>query len=405
MDLVVQKYGGTSVATIERIKAVAEHVHGTVQRGSKAVVVVSAMGQQTDELLDLALQVSKDPPRRELDMLLTVGERISMSLLSIALHERGLPSISLTGSQSGILTDEVHGNARIQSVLGDRIKAGLTQKNVIIVAGFQGMSAKSKEITTLGRGGSDLTAVALAHTLQARSCEIYKDVDGVFSADPRIVPDAKIIKQLDWQTMSEICWGGSSVIHARALYLAQKYKIRLEVRSSFNLDRTGTIIFGSDYVESMQVAAIAEKTNMAVAQYEFSSAENPQIIVTEAMRWLWQSGEVPLLSSMVRVDKDVDRVTFIVRSDLTDGLTAHLHTFAKNNKLNHEGTKCRRELSCLTVAGNGFWQNPELVAQISEAVGPKNIIAIDVKNNGLVICLPEKIAKDVQRKLHQQFVK
>lgn len=244
MGLVVQKYGGTSVATIERIKAVAEHVHATVRSGAQAVVVVSAMGQQTDELLDLALQISKNPPRRELDMLLTVGERISMSLLSIALHQRGVPSVSLTGSQSGILTDEVHGNARIQTVLGDRIKAGLSRQNVIIVAGFQGMSAQSKEITTLGRGGSDLTAVALAHALKADSCEIYKDVDGVFSADPRDVPSAKLIRNLSWDEMSDLCWGGSSVIHARALFLAQKFQIPIEVRSSFNLDRPGRRYLG-----------------------------------------------------------------------------------------------------------------------------------------------------------------
>ncbi len=404
MDLIVQKYGGTSVATIERIQAVAEHIQRTVDKGSQVVVVVSAMGQQTDELLNLALQVSKNPPRRELDMLLTVGERISMSLLSIALHERGLPSLSLTGSQSGILTDDVHGNARIKSVLGDRIKAGLSQKNVIIIAGFQGMSANSKEITTLGRGGSDLTAVALAHVLKAKSCEIYKDVDGVFTADPHVVSDARIVRQLDWQTMSEICWGGASVIHARALSLAQKYQIRLEVRSSFSLDRAGTVIFGSKPMESMQVTAIAEKTAMGVAQFEFSAATNPQAVVTEAMQWLWQNGEVPLLSTMVRLDGTTDRITFIVRYDLTTGLGDHLKKFATTSGFTHKATKCFGDLSCLTIAGSGFWQNPELVTQITETIGAVNIAAMDVKNNGVIVCVSQKLAKNIQRQLHDKFM-
>ena len=181
MGLIIQKYGGSSVASLERIKAVADHIKSCAQQGNRLVVTISAMGSQTDELSKLAIAMSPNPPRRELDMLLTAGERISMALLSIALHDRGVDAVSLTGSQCGILTDQTHGNARITKILGDRIRSSLNENRVVIVAGFQGVSPATKEITTLGRGGSDLSAIALAATLKADKCQLFKDVENLMT--------------------------------------------------------------------------------------------------------------------------------------------------------------------------------------------------------------------------------
>src|SRR5690606_30593967 len=197
VPLIVHKYGGSSVKSIERIEAVADHIADRARAGDQLVVTISAMGAQTDELLQMAIQISASPPRRELDMLLTAGERISMALLSIALQKRGHHAVSLTGSQSGILTDETHGNARIHKILGDRIRQGIADNRVVIVAGFQGVSPKTREVTTLGRGGSDLSAVALAAALDAKEVHLYKDVEGVYSADPRIVPNARLLPKIN----------------------------------------------------------------------------------------------------------------------------------------------------------------------------------------------------------------
>src|SRR5689334_6573371 len=215
MPVVVQKYGGTSVADPERIRAVAARVAAARREGDQLAVVVSAMGQTTDELLRLAHQISARPSRRELDMLLTVGERVSMALLAMALHDLGVDAISFTGSQSGILTDGTHNAARIIDIRPERLRAALAAGHVVIVAGFQGVNPRTKEITTLGRGGSDTTAVALAAALGPAECEIYTDVPGVFTADPRVVKDARVIPSLSYAACSALAHLGGRVLHAR----------------------------------------------------------------------------------------------------------------------------------------------------------------------------------------------
>ncbi|MEO6462127.1 MAG: aspartate kinase, partial [Candidatus Eisenbacteria bacterium] len=219
MPILVQKYGGTSVGTPERIEAVAERVVAAKARGNDLIVVVSAMGETTDHLLALARRISPHPPRRELDMLLSAGERISMALLAMALEKRGARAASFTGSQSGILTDGGHGQARISDVRPIRLRDALTTGTIIIVAGFQGVSP-AKEITTLGRGGSDTTAVALAAAFGAEACEIYTDVSGVYTADPRRVPAARRIPALSYRAMSALAHRGAQVLHARSVDLA-----------------------------------------------------------------------------------------------------------------------------------------------------------------------------------------
>lgn len=232
MALIVQKYGGTSVADPERIRAVAEHVAFTKRHGNDVVVVVSAMGKSTDNLIKLANEVSSVQPARELDMLLTTGERISMTLVCMALAGVGVDAISFTGSQVGIITDTVHTKAKILEVKGDRVREALAQGKVCVVAGFQGLST-DKEITTLGRGGSDTTAVALAAALNADSCEIYTDVTGVFSADPRIVPQARKLQHVNFDEMLEMAGAGSKVLALRSVEFARNHNVPIQVRSSF----------------------------------------------------------------------------------------------------------------------------------------------------------------------------
>ncbi len=228
--IVVQKFGGSSVADVEKMRKVAARVKARRDEGWQLVVVVSAMGDTTDELLQLAKKISADPPRRELDMLLTCGERISMALLSMALQELGVPAISFTGSQSGIITDDTHSQARIVEVKPGRIEAELANGKVVIVAGYQGVSLK-KEVTTLGRGGSDTTAVALAAALGA-DCEIYSDVDGVFSADPRVVPSAKKLDSLTYEEMQELASAGAKVLNAQAVEFAREKGIVIHAKST-----------------------------------------------------------------------------------------------------------------------------------------------------------------------------
>jgi aspartate kinase len=235
MSLIVQKYGGSSLSTPFQILKIACRISERKKKGDDLVVVVSAMGDKTDELLKLAYEVSQNPPPRELDMLLSVGERISMALLSMALYDLGQPAISFTGSQSGIVTDTVHTNARILEVKADRIKQELGLGKVVIVAGFQGVSV-DREITTLGRGGSDVTAVHLAIRLQAFCCEFYKDVDGLYSKDPTLFSDAQKFSECDYSQVYELIEKGGKVFHPLAIDLAKKHSLPLYLASSFNLE-------------------------------------------------------------------------------------------------------------------------------------------------------------------------
>jgi len=239
--LIVQKYGGSSVADADSIKRVAKRIAEAKRAGDDVVVVVSAMGDTTDELIDLAQQVTPLPPQREMDILLTAGERISMSLLAMAISNLGVEAQSFTGQQAGVITDSVHGRARIIDVTPSRIRQALDAGAVAIVAGFQGVTQETNDVTTLGRGGSDTTAVALAAALHADVCEIYTDVDGVFTADPRIVPSARKIDRISYDEMLEMAASGAKVLMLRCVEYARRYGVPVHVRSSFST-RTGTLV-------------------------------------------------------------------------------------------------------------------------------------------------------------------
>jgi aspartate kinase len=399
MGLIVQKYGGTSVGSIDRIITVAKHIKATVDAGNKVVVVVSAMGDETDKLLGLARQLSKAPAQREVDMLLTAGERISMSLLSIALQEQNIPSISLTGSQSGILTDAHHGNARIHRILGDRIRGGLIDDMVVIVAGFQGMSLHTKEITTLGRGGSDLTAIALAHVLNADFCEIYKDVDGIFTADPRIVPAARKLSKLSLASLLELTWSGASVLHARGAFLAKKFDIPLVIRSSFNFNITGTQVVAKKgasnmEMESIVVSAIAHKTSQSLVTIR---AQHEQLF-QRAIKWLWSRGESPIICHQTFTAKSEAELLYIMSSDITEQFIQNIRTFAADAQIT-----TLDNLATITVVGEGFWQDPEFVSE-SLSIINKPIEYFESKNSALTICLKEEYLEETINNLHNELL-
>ncbi len=254
VSIVVQKYGGSSVADAAGVKRVAQRIVSTKKAGHDVVVVVSAMGDTTDELMDLAYEVSPIPPPRELDMLLTAGERISMALLAMAISDLGMRAQSFTGSQAGVITDDVHGRAKIIDVTPGRIEKAVAEGAIAIVAGFQGVSSSSKDITTLGRGGSDTTAVALAAALNAEVCEIYTDVDGIFTADPRIVPNAKQIKEISYAETLEMTANGAKILHLRCVEYARRNNMPIHVRSSFS-NKEGTWVKNQE--EIMEQAIIS----------------------------------------------------------------------------------------------------------------------------------------------------
>jgi aspartate kinase len=267
MGLIVQKYGGSSVADAEGLKRVAARIVATKKAGNQVVVVVSAMGDTTDELIDLANQVTPMPSGRELDMLLTAGERISMALLAMAIGNLGHEAFSFTGSQAGVLTTSTHGKARIIDVKPSRIREAIDNGAIAIVAGFQGINQDTHDVTTLGRGGSDTTAVALAAALEADVCEIYTDVDGVFSADPRVVPSAKKLKTVTYEEMLELAASGAKVLHLRCVEYARRFDLPIHVRSSFS-NQEGTWVVkdhpeGAGDMEQAIIAGIAHDKSEA----------------------------------------------------------------------------------------------------------------------------------------------
>ena len=268
MPIIVQKYGGTSVDGVDRLRVVADRVVGARDAGNDVIVVVSAMGQTTDDLARMAKDIAPDPDPREMDMLLTAGERIAMALLGIAINERGCRAVSYTGSQAGIITDTAHGQARIIEIRPKRILEALEAGNVVIIAGFQGLSS-AYEITTLGRGGSDLTAVAMATAVGAEVCEIYTDVGGVMTADPRVVPEARVIERIGYDDMLELAAAGAKVLQSRSVELARRGGLRLHVRSSFDDEAPGTWVQEvDDEMEDVLISGVALETDEAKVTFD-----------------------------------------------------------------------------------------------------------------------------------------
>ena len=393
----MQKYGGTSVETLDRIRAVARHIQKTVQAGHSLVVAVSAMGQQTDDLLGLARSLSDDPPRREVDMLLTAGERITMALLAIALDSLGVQSTSLTGSQSGILTDETHGNARIQQISAERIRASLGAGRVVIVAGFQGVSPRTKEITTLGRGGTDLTAIAIAAAIHAERCEIYKDVDGVCTADPRLVASAKVLPELTWREMSILAWSGASVLHARGVHVGATREVSLEIRSSFNLESRGTKIVRSHTMERPVVKALSHKSEMKLIEVTLENGRDSAAgFVPDFISFLWERGESPLMYRESSRGLKTE-VRLVVSTEQAQLFMDHVKKASPGSQFDI------RDVAVLTLVGEGLRQSPELVAKARQLLG-RDVLEFELQTDCLTaVIVPAKLS-ELANAMHRELL-
>ncbi len=367
MALIVQKYGGTSVGDAERIRSVARRVARLRRDGDDVVVVVSAMGDSTDSLIALAADVSHDPHPREMDMLLTAGERISMALLAMAIRDQGLDAISLTGSQAGILTDAVHGRAKIQAVRGDRVREGIESGAVVIVAGFQGVAPDTKDVTTLGRGGSDATAVALAATLGADACEIYTDVDGVFTADPRLVRSARKLDEITYEEMLELAAAGARVLMARSVEFGRRFNIPIHVRSSFH-DGPGTWV-REQTMEQAIVSGVAHDTSEAKVTIH-GVPDRPGV----AARLF-----TPLSAESVNVDMIVQNVSTHGVTDISftvpksHAAAARKIAEAVADELGAGGVDVDENIAKVSLVGAGMQSEPGVAAQMFRTLSEHQI--------------------------------
>ncbi len=405
MGLVVQKYGGSSVADAAGIKRVAKRIVDSRKAGNDVVVVVSAMGDTTDELLDLAQEVSPFPPGREMDMLLTAGERISMALLAMAIANLGHEARSFTGSQAGVITDAVHGKARIIDVTPGRIRDALDENAIAIVAGFQGVSQTSKDITTLGRGGSDTTAVALAAALGADVCEIYTDVDGVFTADPRIVPSARRLEHVTYEEMLELAACGAKVLMLRCVEYGRRYGVPIHVRSSFS-PRPGTIVSGSMEDPNMENAIIsgvahdrseAKLTVVGVPDVPGKAAEIFEAVATAGINIDMIVQNVSTAGSG-RTD-----VSFTL--PMAEGATAVNVLTAVQERVGYDSLQYDDQIGKLSLIGAGMRSHPGVSAQFFKALSEAGINIEMISTSEIRISVVTRVDSldDAVRAVHTAF--
>ncbi|MEY7973722.1 aspartate kinase [Saccharomonospora xinjiangensis] len=404
MALVVQKYGGSSLESADRIKRVAERIVATRKAGNDVVVVCSAMGDTTDELLDLAQQVNPVPPEREMDMLLTAGERISNALVAMAISAQGAEAWSFTGSQAGVVTTSVHGNARIIDVTPSRVTEALEQGYIALVAGFQGVAQDTKDITTLGRGGSDTTAVAVAAALNADVCEIYSDVDGVYTADPRIVSNARKLDTIPYEEMLELAASGSKILHLRSVEYARRYGVPIRVRSSYS-DKPGTTVTGS--IEEIPV----EQALITGVAHDRSEAK---ITVTGVPD---HAGAAARIFRVV-ADAEIDIDMVLQNISDTAGRTDITFTLSKANgpKAVSELEKIKEELDFsavlyddhvgkVSLVGAGMRSHPGVTASFCEALAKVgvNIEIINTSEIRISVLIRDEQLDDAVRAIHEAF--
>ncbi|EEL51215.1 aspartate kinase [Bacillus cereus] len=366
METIVQKFGGTSVGSIQRIQHVANLIIEEYERGNGVVTVVSAMGKSTDELVALATAITENPSKREMDMLLTTGEQVTISLLTMALQAKGYQAISLTGWQAGITTESVHGSARITNINTERIQSYLQEGTIVIVAGFQGLSGEN-EITTLGRGGSDTTAVALAAALKAKKCDIYTDVTGVYTTDPRVVKDAYKLDEISYDEMLELANLGAGVLHPRAVEFAKNHNVVLEVRSSMEQEN-GTIVRGECNMEQQSVVkGIAFEDN----------------ITRVTMKGLEQESLSTVFSTLATAHINVDIIIQSITNEGTVHLSFSIHSndlretlevLEQNQEtLHYESVEYENHLAKVSIVGSGMVSNPGVAASMFSTLKEENI--------------------------------
>jgi aspartate kinase len=409
VSLVVQKYGGSSVADAAGVRRVAQRIVATRRAGHDVVVVVSAMGDTTDDLIDLAEQVSPRPPGRELDMLLTAGERIAMAVLAMAIADLGVEARSFTGSQAGVITDAAHGRARIIDVTPGRIRGALDDGAVAIVAGFQGVSQDTKDITTLGRGGSDTTAVALAVALGAVVCEIYTDVDGVFSADPRIVPTARRLPRVTYEEMLELAASGAKVLHLRCVEYARRAGLPIHVRSSFS-DRTGTWV--RDDADGTTEGGPVEQAIISGVAHDRSEAKVTVVGVPD------RPGEAAAIfetvaAAEVNIDMIVQNVSEAAtgRTDITftlprsegDRVTAELA--ARRDEIGFESLGYDAGIGKVSLVGAGMRSHPGVSATFFRALADAgvNVELISTSEIRISVVCREQDVDAAVRAVHSAF--
>jgi aspartate kinase len=406
VGIVVQKYGGSSVADARSVKQVAQRIVATKRAGSNVVVVVSAMGDTTDELLELANQVSPLPSPRELDMLLTAGERISMALLAMAITDLGHEARSFTGSQAGVITDSAHGKAKIIDVTPGRIEQAVAEGAIAIVAGFQGVSQSSKDITTLGRGGSDTTAVALAAALRADVCEIYTDVDGVFTADPRILlTKARRIPVISYEEMLELAASGAKILHLRCVEYARRHNMPIHVRSSFS-HKTGTWVVDSSKVDSMEQAIIS-----GVA-HDISEAKITVVGVPDKIGEAARIFEA-LAETAINIDMIVQNVSLAAtgRTDISftlpraDGQSAMAALARLKDEVGYDTLLYDDSIGKVSVVGAGMRTNPGISAKFFSALAEAgvNIGMISTSEIRISVIVAEDQVKDAVAAAHSRF--
>ncbi len=401
--LVVQKYGGTSVADPDRIRAVADHIARTRRAGDDVVVVVSAMGKSTDDLLRLARDVAEHPDGRELDMLLTAGERISMALVCMAVQDLDVPAMSFTGSQAGIVTDTVHNRAKIIEIKGDRIRDALADGKVAIVAGFQGVST-AREITTLGRGASDLTAVALAAALGAEVCEIYTDVEGVYSADPRIVSKARKLPRVSFDEMLEMAATGGRVLALRSVEFARNHDVQVHVRSSFTWG-PGTWVTEEDpSLTSMEQAIISGVTHDASeAKVTIEQVPDRPGVAATWFRALADAGvNVDMIVQNVSTAGRTDISFTVPRSDLTRAESCMDKIVVETEAT---GYRTDARIGRVSLVGAGMKTNPGVAAQMFEVLAAEgiNIEMISTSTIRISCVVAEDDVEPGVRALHSAF--
>ena len=412
MSLIVQKYGGSSVSDATSIKRVARRIVDTRKAGHDVTVIVSAMGDSTDELLDLAEQVSPLPPARELDMLLTAGERISMALLAMAISDLGYEARSYTGSQAGLITDSAHGSARIIDVTPGRIREAIEAGAIPIVAGFQGVSQDTKDVTTLGRGGSDTTAVALAAALGAQVCEIYTDVDGVFSADPRVVPSARQVPYITYEEMLELAAVGAKVLHLRCVEYARRFDLPIHVRSSFS-QQTGTLVMSPQAIQ----AAIAEGTAMEqpIISGVAADVNDAKITVVGVPDKPGEAAAIfkTLADANINIDMIVQNVSAAStgRTDVTftcpqgSASAAMTALDARRESIAFESLRVDDQIAKVSLVGAGMRSHPGVSATFFEALADASINVEMISTSEIRISVVTRV-DDAQRAvqaLHTAF--
>ena len=413
MSLIVQKFGGSSVSDAEGIKRVARRIVDTQKAGNEVVVVVSAMGDTTDELLDLAAEVTPNAgPSRELDMLLSAGERISMSVLALAINNMGGRAQSFTGSQAGMITDGVHGSARLVEVNPERIRTALDEGYVAIVAGFQGMNRQTRDITTLGRGGSDTTAVALAAALNADVCEIYSDVDGVFTADPRIVPSAHKLDTVTSEEMLEMAANGAKILHLRSVEYARRFNLKLHVRSSFSQLEGTLVIPDNEGMETNLKEIPLEQPLVSGVAHDRSQAKVTVIGVPDvpgsAAKVFGILNETNVNLDMIVQNVSTDRpdvtdISFTLPQD--QGAAALAALEAKKAELGFEEVQYNESIGKLSLVGAGMKSNPGVSFKFFDALSAAGINIEMISTSEIRISVITDIEKldEAVRAVHTAF--